>query len=359
MKCIFIIVVCMHAAVSWYNIVTTTAPDFSVYYYSTQRLVAGLPIYGSTGLFTGLGYPPQSLLFYLPFTLMPYQLAQGIWISVSFLLLPVIVWLTVRLLNWRVGVVDILCLSCLFFLSFPTKFTLGMGQVNLLALTTILLSFYCSNSKTAGLFLGLSVLLKPQLVFVGLLFLLFKKWRELQWAVLLNCIAVVFVLLFFGDADVIRYLTVETKSLSAYIERGVYYNQGISGFLSRITTDSTAATVVPWIRVGIIVLSAALLWRKTIDKADAACLSLLYIVLLLPVSWQHHFVFLFPAYIWSFRNATTNQERVFLLASAVLVSWNTKQPESVFLLPGFILSHGFFGVVLLWLLTLHLLKKRA
>lgn len=359
MKNFFILLVLLHAVISWYKIITTTAPDFTVYYYSTQRLVEGLPIYGSTGLFTGLGYPPQSLLFYLPFIVLPYSISQGLWITLSFLLLPVIVWLTLKLLDKKTSLLLIFLISSLFFFSFPTKFTLGMGQVNLLALVFVLLSFYIKHPIYSGICFGLSVLVKPQLVFLGILFLMFKRWKMLQWAVLVNCVMVVMTIVFFGGDEVMRYIMVETKSLSAYVERGIYYNQGISGFLSRILPDQLASVGVHLIRFFILGVTFFSLQKKKISFIDAGFLSLVSIVLLLPVSWQHHFVFLFPVVMWVSTRMKSLAQYLGLTVSILLMSWNIKQPQEVIILPSIILSHGFLGMVLLWVLTLQSFQKRT
>jgi len=54
---------------SLFRIITTFAPDFSVYYGATQELLSGSDPYRSPQLFTGFGYPPFTAVAYLPFLL--------------------------------------------------------------------------------------------------------------------------------------------------------------------------------------------------------------------------------------------------------------------------------------------------
>ena len=76
-----------------------------------------------------------------------------------------------------------LILLSLALISFPVKFTLGMGQMNLIAFAFLISSYlFYKEKKTnlAGLLLGNAFLLKPILGF-SLIFFVLKKRMETNY----------------------------------------------------------------------------------------------------------------------------------------------------------------------------------
>jgi hypothetical protein len=357
-----IVAVAIHAFFSWYAIIRSTAPDFGVYYYSARRLLDGLSIYGDTGLFTGLGYPPQSMLLYTPLTVLPFPAAQLLWVSCSFLSLLVIVYFSFLLAGKKPSLFVYSLACAFFFVLFPTKFTLGMGQVNVIALVMVLLVFLLQKKKStwAGVLFGIAVLLKPQCVFLLAYFLLQKKFTLSGTFLLFMLLVTLITSWLFGADQIIRYITVESRSLSLYVERDIYYNQGFSGLLSRLMADSAAQYGVHAARIIVLAVTAIAVWPKRNKLHELSVFFLACTVMILPVVWQHHLVFLFPLAIWiSCRIRSVYQIFLFVI-SMLLIGINIRSPESVTgVFAPLVLSHGFFGMVLLWLLGLKLLKKQS
>ena len=142
------------------KIITTTAPDFSVLWFAARDFLVGKNFYLNQVIFTGVGYPPNTLLFYLPFIHFSYQTAQAIFIFLSFASIIISVYLSIKIALAKVPLLIYLPALLLTFLAFPTKFTLGMGQNNSIALLLLLVSYFLyKKNKTAasGIFLGMAI----------------------------------------------------------------------------------------------------------------------------------------------------------------------------------------------------------
>ena len=74
-------------SISLYKIITTTAPDYSVLWNAAKDLPTSKNPYLNKELYTGIGYPPNTLLFYLPFSLLPYEISQALFVLLSLIAL--------------------------------------------------------------------------------------------------------------------------------------------------------------------------------------------------------------------------------------------------------------------------------
>src|SRR6266581_1219146 len=79
------LLVSAYAAISLLKIITTSAPDFNVYYYSANDVFHHKNPYTDRSMFTGFNYPLMTTFFYIPLLLFPYKIAQGIFVLLSFL----------------------------------------------------------------------------------------------------------------------------------------------------------------------------------------------------------------------------------------------------------------------------------
>ena len=257
----FIFAVLVATFFSFWKITTSLAPDFSVFYYGSRDLLLKQNPYQDPKLFTGIAYPPVTLLFFLPLVAIPYQVAQAVWLGLSFLSLLGAVYLSLKICFVRFsrrlfGVVFALALF-----AFPTKFTFGMGQSNLVALFLLLLSFYSYKNKKpilAGLVLGFVCLLKPILIFFLFLFVLKRAWRVIFTTLTIVMIFLLLSFFIFDSTLYLFYLREVLPSLFNLVGREIYYNQGIMGFLSRHISNLDLR--------GKITLFLSLLYESIIDQ---------------------------------------------------------------------------------------------
>ena len=347
---------------SVFKIITTTAPDFSVFWLTAKDLFSGQNPYQNREIFTGLGYPVNTLLFYLPLLPFSYPQAQAIFTFLSIGAITSAIFLSSKLCAKKVDRQMFLLVVSLTFLSFPTKFTLGMGQNNAIALLLLLLGLFLYRKRKeelAGIAVGTSIALKTIFGFILLFFILKRRWRLILYTVVPLLISVTLIAII-NDIKLYQYwATTVVPPLLNFEGREIYYNQGLIGFVSR-TTDNLALR-----RMASTLLSIALIFLaaiRTRKKGNEILQFSLWVITLLLVdtmSWQHHFVWLIFPFVVLIREIL-ERRKFFLLGAMVvayfLVSWNFKQPQLLMSLPkSLLLSHTFYGTLFLYLINLRLL----
>ena len=352
---------CIYIIISIGKIVTTSAPDFPVYYYATLSFVRGENAYLDPSLPTMFIYPTVTSIFYLPFLMFSLDVSQAIFVVLSAFAVPIIVYLSLRLIykffSWRLFVV----FTSLAFLSFPTKFTLGMGQVNLIALLLLLIGYYFYQKKEyikSGMILALSFLAKPVLSFLLIFYILKKAWKSILILFLTLFILLAFSSLLYGYQMEKYYLQfVVPILLEANSGRDVYYNQGLLGFFSRSIEDISIGKILSMIISGVLLtITLYTIFRRKVDNNIMFGLILILLPLIHTLSWQHYFVFLiFPMILTAKLIWEKKKYKLFgLLGIAyLLISVNIKDPSHFEVFPSeLILSHTFFGGILLYFLLL-------
>lgn len=344
---------------SVFKIVSTLAPDFGILWNSAYDLLNNRNPYTNPNSFTINAYPPVSLIFYFPLTLIKYKLAQMIFTILSFLTIFGSVALCLKVIFKKFEWLKFFLFSSLALISFPIKFTLGMGQINIIAVYILLISYYFYGQKKyvySGLVFGAACLLKPVLSFVIIYFLLKRDWKLILYSLIIPALATSTILLLFGSDSFIYWFTDIIPKLSATVGGEIYYNQSITGFISRIF-------FIPEIRKYLIVFTSLPVFLYPIyllvRKADEDLqFSLLIVTLLLvnTISWQHHFVWTIFPFIVSVKYAVKlnkNWVWVFLGFAYLLVSWNFKQPNFFQSFPAsFLLSNTFYGGFILYFLLI-------
>lgn len=344
----------IYSAISFYRIVVSFAPDFSVFYGAALTLIeGGNPYLGE--FFTAYEYPVFSSLFFLPFVWINYPTAQFIFTLISYLAVIFVVYYSI-VLSWQKVFPAFYFLLALTLLSFPVKFTFGMGQVNLIAYCLVIISYYLftKNKQTAaGLLLGLGIIVKPVLLIVLVFYLFQKSWRLLIWSGSVIVLGFIVAGLLFGFNLYEYYFMQRVPFLLRFSGREVYYNQGISGLVARLFDNDLSRYLVLILQLVIMGTGIGFsLFSRRRNLVFAVWLVIL--VLVDNLSWQHHFVFLIFPFITVFYLLGKLKNRIlfFLLAiSYLLVSGNLKDPSLFVNRPvSIILSHGAFGAILLLLI---------
>ncbi|EKD85544.1 MAG: hypothetical protein ACD_37C00697G0003 [uncultured bacterium] len=340
-------------------------PDFSSYYYGSIAVFDGEnPYLGGEKYFTPFVYPPPVLLFFLPFTLLPYFIAEKMFAILSILCLLLSVVLIFKIFKLTPFSLLGLFLTILVFNFFPVKFTLGMGQINNVVLLMVTLFVYFHVKKRelmSGLFLAIAIALKlfPVLLIIYLIFS--KRWKALL-SVILTTIAITLVTFIFIDPKIISYfLTTALPSLLASWKAD-YYNQSLSAFLIRELGNLELVNIVrPVISAILITASLSFVWifRRN-DKSGLLSISLLITLSLIvnTFSWQHHFVWLLIPLFIVFHFIRSNHfgtQYYFVLGISYLLMAVNMKNFSMF--PTFFQSHVLYGALILYILNVNLLTK--
>jgi alpha-1,2-mannosyltransferase len=329
-------------------------PDFVLYYQVGQNLSKGINPYN---LSYPLGYSPPALLFFRLLPLIPLNLAQIGWTIISLICLVLSVLLFVKSWDGRLLVLG------LSFLAFPTKFTLGMGQINLIILLLIVLVMVFSEQKKstlAGICLALSILLKTVPLFLVIYFLIKKNFKVLFWLSLTILVAWTLSFGFLGRQINSQYLTQVVPVLaSSGLGNTFYYNQSLVGTIGRLGLGK----VVFWLAAGTIIIITFIkvyfyrfrvkpgMTRKT--NRDLS-LVLAANILLSPITWQHHLVWLLPCFVVANKNKKGLSSVLVLVAAYFLTAFNIKNPFPLMASwwGNILLSHGTLGTLVVWLALL-------
>ncbi len=332
---------------------TTIAPDFQVLWLAAKDLLTSSNPYQNPQIFTGVGYPPNTLLFYLPLTIMNYQLAQNLFTLLSLLSILGIIYLSLNLLKIKPTYILEISIFIVVIIAFPTKFTLGMGQNNLITFFLLLLSFYLylkKNYKWTGIVLGLSFSFKTIFIYFLIYYILKKEWKVIVYSILTLILTTIIIYLIRGNLYLYSYYTqVVLPPLSRFEGREIYYNQGLSGFISRMVTDiDLRKNLTALTSLILISVNAYIIFTK--NKFDLVIsFTIITLLLLDSLAWQHHFVFLIFPFIVLIKYSKSVMSIIVILSSYVLAAINV--PDITFLS-----SNLFFATLLLYIMNLKYLK---
>ena len=339
-------------------------PDFSQYFWGLKTITHGLnPYVVDKNSLTPTVYPPF-VLFLLSFLgLLSFFWAEKIWTLISLVSLFASVYLIFKIYRQKIFSSLGFIVLGLVSLSFPVKFTLGMGQINNLILFLFVFSIYCLEKKKnyfSSFFISLSLAIKFFPIFFPLYFLVRKEWKMLLY-ILITIFSFYFAaFLLDPKINVFFYRNVLPTFFGSW--KMDYYNQSLSGFVGRSIADENIRNVLRYTLSIIFIALSFFAIFKTLrnNKLQNMHLGLLVSLNLIVnnFSWQHHFVFMiFPFLVTLFyvQKIKINLKLLFVLSvSYLLISFNLKNPNVV---PVLLQSHVFYGAILLWILQVYLILK--
>lgn len=339
-------------------------PDFRLNYHGAKAVLSEQnPYLGGPEFFTPFNYPPAVLLIYIPLTILSIAFAQRAWTAISIISLLLSIFFLFRMLKISPASTKGLLLTGLTFSLFPVKFTLGMGQINHVVLLLAVLTLYFFIKKKdalAGLSLGLSLSIKLFPPLLMLLFLIKRKWKLLaSMAATLVVVELLTLLIVPGEYHLYFLQRVLPDFLTTW--KGDYYNQSLSGVLMRLIGSYEGRTTLRLVLtfLGVVIVSTVAWQKRKVRKSDVLLFALFLVtnVLLNTFSWQHHFVFLIPAFLIAYIYMKGKPiSLVLLAASYLLVSGNLKNPLGVQVI---FASHVFVGGLILWVTLIHLLQNSS
>nr|WP_274707965.1 glycosyltransferase 87 family protein [Arthrobacter sp. H16F315] len=326
----------------------TQGLDFSVYWHGGQILnEAGQSpsdLYGRSVAWAGgpelpFTYPPFaallfSLLARLPqhSSLMLFNTAGAI-VAVAVALRSVRYWRAKA--DWRSALrspgygwaAAILVLAVLSL--GPWRETLAFGQINILLMGLMLADLLARNPRWtrklpgSGFLVGVAAGIKLTPLVFGLYFLVRRDWRGL-----LNMGAG------FASTVLIGWLVRPAESLQFWLEilpdtsriggAGYVDNLSLKGALLHFGVPASTVSI-PWLTLSLLVVALAARVVKTASDQGARVIAIsttaLTMLLISPVSWSHHWVWVavvLPAFAWTLRETPARYRGLRRLMGAVL-----------------------------------------
>lgn len=296
-------------------------------------------------------YPPAALPAFYPLSLVGYPAAAALVLAVNLALTG---WLTAWLWHRHLAGLPargVRVAAALALVAFdPITQTLLKGQVNLAVLALVLWGAdrlaAARGEGACGVALGLATVLKTYPAVLLAVFLARRRYAVVAaaaatWAALAG------LSLMLLPVDLWRQWLGEVAPSATYaatpfalLPPGYPSNQGLNGFFVRLIADGHGAATATWL--GSAVVAATTAWALWLRRAAGApafvpyavALTLAAIVLVAPLSWLHHHVFLLPGLLLLLRQAPSRSQRAAALALLVVLA-----------LPFNLLVHMFAAVV--------------
>lgn len=248
-------------------------------------------------------YPPFAAVVFYPLHVLPFGVVAFAWQVGIIAALYGVVRLSQRLLpvgsdpgDRRVAMVW----TAVGIWTEPLRSTFDYGQVNVLLVLAILYAVHTSRWWLSGLLVGLAAGVKLTPAVAGLYFLGARRWAAVAFSAVVFFLTVgLSALLVSGQT---RYYFTELLGDADRVGPvGTSFNQSWRGGVSRILGHD--AGYGPAVVAGVVVTGvlAVLAWRAiggASDRLGGIVVVQLFGLLLSPISWTHHWVWLIPLMIW-------------------------------------------------------------
>jgi len=282
--------------------------DLAVYVDGARHLTDGtLYDFFSEPLHLPFTYPPFSAMIFLPLTWLPWTLLRILWQIASFGAIGVMAYSTLRLLG-RAGPKApsplrhvrgiVVTITALGLWLEPVRTTFNYGQINLFLAALLLAGAVAGKEWMAGFSVGIAAGVKLTPAITGLYYLLQRRWSAVIWSVVFFVATIGVALVVLPD-ETVRYFT---KLIFDPGRTGPVWsaiNQSLRGAIARLAgQDLTSLWLVAAAAAGLLGLWVTWVCLKAGDRA-AAFLAVQFTGLLIsPISWSHHWVWVLPLLLW-------------------------------------------------------------
>jgi alpha-1,2-mannosyltransferase len=306
--------------------------DIDVYRMGGQAWLDGRPLYDHgvefhtpIGLNLPFTYPPLAAIVFSPFAWlgMPAASVAITLITLALLVVSIMIVLT-RLDVWRTAQVvpgpawlrrwwlTLLIVAAAAIWLEPIKSNFAFGQINVVLMTLVIAD--CVPRRTPwprGLLLGLGMGLKLTPA-VFLLYFLLNRDKRAMLTSLASALAATLAGFVLAWHDSWRYWGDTVRDTDRIGAASLNTNQNVAGTLARLGL-SDHARFLPWVAACLLVLALTVWAVRRVLRAGEPTLAVICIALfglvVSPVSWSHHWVWMLPTVVvtavlaWRRRNA--------------------------------------------------------
>ena len=298
--------------------------DIDVYRMGGQAWLDGRPLYADGVMFHTRGgldlpftYPPLAAVAFAPFALLSLDVASiAITLTTLVLLIVATTILLTRLDVWpdpsdgaaitaepawlrRVWLAAAIVAPAVIFFE-PVRSNFDFGQINVVLMTLVIAD--CVPRKTPwprGMLLGLAIALKLTPAVFLLYFVLRRDTRALIVAAASTAIATLAGFAF-AWRDSLEYWTETVRNTDRIGTATLNTNQNIAGALARLGLGEEVRFVL-WTVACFAVLGLTVWAARRVLKAQQPVLALICVAMfglvVSPVSWSHHWVWVVPAVV--------------------------------------------------------------
>jgi hypothetical protein len=287
------------AVIIWFS-VAFKAVDFVVYMWGGHAISHDTLLYlGNSGNGHWFTYTPFAAAVFAPIAIMPNAAGQLLWELASVAAFAVACCTALKLAGWHPSRAVIAAVTAAGLVLEPVYHTLFNGQINLILLALVLVDVWLvAQDRRAGIGVGIAAAIKLTPAIFILFFLLARRTKAalIAAATFVVCGAIGFLVAPGASRLYWTRFFYDTKRVDApYIG-----NQSVYGAAIRIFDGPTHVGV--WyllltMAIGAVGLASATVFARAGDWLSAASVTGITGLLVSPVSWTHHWVWVMPALI--------------------------------------------------------------
>ncbi|UGQ10759.1 glycosyltransferase 87 family protein [Yinghuangia sp. ASG 101] len=314
--------------------------DLNVYYGAGNSLERGqFELYSSNHGDWSLPfiYPPFSAyIFYkLPFDFAGLQWAMTV---TSFVALVAVVWAAWGMLGhrrtWgRVGV-TLLTFAAVVWLE-PVSWTLIWGQVNIVLMALVLVDLSFPDARWwKGIGIGIAAGLKLTPAIFVVYLIITRRFRAAGVAIgaFLATVAFGFLMIPRASKEYWTNLGEISNKVNGELSVGTLNNQSVKGMLTRLIDNETVVTGI-WLVICAVVVVLGLLAAAKASLAGRELLGVVIVgalsLLVSPISWSHHWVWVVPAFILLIHTAYRRATRLWWAAVGAFFVFYASWPMKI------------------------------
>jgi Glycosyltransferase family 87 len=321
---------------------TYNALDFRIYMWGGHAVTQDARLYLALAYGHWFTYSPFAAIVFVPIASIPLAMARVGWDLVSVAALAYCMILILKLAGYRPSRLMIAGVTAAALALDPVYETLFLGQINLILLALIMTDIWrVSRGRDAGIGVGIAAAIKlTPAIFIVFFLLAGKTKAAFIGAGTFLCCGLIGLLVAPRASKLYwEHLFYDTKRV------GAPYISNQSPYAAAIRIAGGAAHVGEWyvvipLALGAIGLAAAAILARHGDWLGAAAATGTAGLLVSPISWAHHWVWILPALVVLVRSGHRVTAAAGYLLFAVAPFWYT--PHS-----GGSREYGFH-----WLLTL-------
>lgn len=273
--------------------------DLNIYLWGGRAITHGLRLYHVEADSNWFTYPPFAAALFTPLNAVPVVIIRLLWELGTVAALAWACVLTLRLAGYRPDRMVVLAMTAVAFVLEPMYHTLFLGQVNIFLMTLCLVDVWLvSRGRTAGIGVGVATAVKLVPGIFVLYFLLTRRWRAalVSSATFAACGLLGYLV---NPADSRLYWTklfYDTSRVSApYISNQSPYALAVR-LLGGVAHVGAWYYAVPLV-LGAVGMAVAVTLTRRQDWLGAATVTGVTGLLVSPISWTHHWVWVLPALV--------------------------------------------------------------
>ena len=249
-------------------------------------------------------YPPFAALVFYPLHLLPFGLVAFCWQVGIVAALYGVVRVSQRLLGVTAGDghrTAMLWTAVAIWIE-PLRSTFDYGQVNVILALGVLYAAYSSRWWLSGLLVGVAAGVKLTPAVTGLYFLGMRRWGAAVFSAVVFLATVGLSIAVIGQ-QARYYFTDLLGDASRIGPIGTSFNQSWRGGISRILGHDAGYGPLVLGAIAVTAVLALLAWRALgadgeRDRLGSLLVVQLFGLLISPISWTHHWVWVVPLMIW-------------------------------------------------------------